>query len=198
MQTQAVIQQRVGEVGPRMAEDGGGWGEGDRKALQQLAQFPGNRCSFFSPPFSLHNVAITVSKTRSTFASVRPPKSTSTKSTGAIREVGRGCEVTGAAAAAAAIRPTPAAALRRLAVAHFPQMTWDKATNLAAVARGGACAASGCGLIQRTYSSNGPRWGRGARQGSCIGAVHVTIKEEELERGGGGGRRLTTELGANA
>lgn len=73
--------------------------------------------------------------------------------------MGWGGEVTGAAA----VRPTPAAALRRLAVAHFPQMTWDKATNLAAVARGGACAASGCGLIQRTYSSDGAGWGRGAK-----------------------------------
>lgn len=106
-------------------------------------------------PLSLHNVAITLSKARSTFASVRPPKSAPTKPTGATREGGGGETQPATAAAAAAARPTPAAALRRLAVAHFPQMTWDKATNLAAVARGGACAASGRGLIQRTYSSNG-------------------------------------------
>ncbi len=36
-----------------------------------------------------------------------------------------------------------AASLHFLCVAQFPQMTWDKASNLAAVARGGACSAPG-------------------------------------------------------
>lgn len=40
-------------------------------------------------------------------------------------------------------------------------MTWDKATNLAAVARGGACSASGKWLILRTYRVMG--WGRGGK-----------------------------------
>lgn len=81
MQTQAVTQQRVGEVGPSIE----GEGEGAAKPPQRLAPFPGNCCFFF---VSLHNVAITVSKARSTFASLRPPKSTPTKSTGATRRGG--------------------------------------------------------------------------------------------------------------
>lgn len=43
----------------------------------------------------------------------------------------------------ASIVPISSARMYLLCVAHFPQMTWDKATNLAAVARGGACSASG-------------------------------------------------------
>lgn len=54
------------------------------------------------------------------------------------------------------------ASLHLLCVAHFPQMTWDKATNLAAVARGGACSASGNWLILRTYKVMG--WGRGGKR----------------------------------
>lgn len=50
----------------------------------------------------------------------------------------------------ASIPLLPDASLHLLCVAHFPQMTWDKATNLAAVARGGACSASGKWLILRT------------------------------------------------
>lgn len=43
VQTDAVTQQRVGEVGPSMAGKEGM----DGQALQQLATFPGNCCSFF-------------------------------------------------------------------------------------------------------------------------------------------------------
>lgn len=38
----------------------------------------------------------------------------------------------------ASIVPIRSAPLHLLCMAHFPDMTWDKATNLAAVARGGA------------------------------------------------------------
>lgn len=75
-------------------------------------------------------------------------------------------------------------------------MTWDKATNLTAVARGGACAASGRGLIQRTYGAMG-RVGEGSR-GSCIEAVRKTMKGRGWREGGikegegRGGRPLST------
>lgn len=113
---------------------------------------------------------------------------------GAETQAAAAATAAAAAAASAAIRPTPAAALSRLGVAHFPQMTWDKATNLAAVARGGACAASGRGLIQRTYGAMG-RVGEGSR-GSCIEAVRKDYEGEGLEggreRGRGGARGAST------
>lgn len=64
--------------------------------------------------------------------------------------------------ASIAIVPIPPASLHLLCLAHFPQMTWDKATNLAAVARGGACSASGEWLILRTHRVMG--WGRGGKR----------------------------------
>lgn len=73
-------------------------------------------------------------------------------------------------------------------------MTWDKATNLAAVARGGACTASGRGLIQRTYGVMGRVVGEGSR-GSCIEAVRKTIKGRGWKEGGreeGEGRGVST------
>lgn len=72
----------------------------------------------------------------------------------------------------ASIAAILSAALQRLCVAHFPQMTWDRATNLAAVARGGASLL--CfrrGTDSEDVQSDG--MGEGSQAG-CIGAVHKT------------------------
>lgn len=47
-------------------------------------------------------------------------------------------------------------------VAHFPRLTLDKAANLTAVAKGGACSALSEWLIPQTYRVTG--WGRGSER----------------------------------